>query len=177
MKSKQIILFSLMIIASCAAVFIFAPTVMAKDEKTVLTPMETKFLQETAGSGMALGKMTELAGKKAENKDIKAYAMMLSKEHGKANEDLKMLATKKGVTLPDMIDPKRNATCKKLEAMEGMSFDKAFITEVVNCHEMDIKSFKEISTNAKDPDVKSFADRMLPSLMMHQEKAKDLMPK
>ena len=166
-----------MIIASIAAVFIFAPSVMAKDEKSVLSPMETKFLQETAGSGMALAKITELADKKAENKDIKAYAMMLSKDHGKANDDLKMLATKKGVTLPDMIDPKCKETCKKLEALEGMSFDKAFITEVVKCHEKDIRSFKEISPNAKDSDVKSFADKMLPSLMMHQEKAKSLMPK
>ena len=76
-----------MIIASIAAVFIFAPSVMAKDEKTVLGPMETKFLQETAGSGMALLKMTELADKKAENKDIKGFAMMLSKDPNKAAGD------------------------------------------------------------------------------------------
>ena len=76
-----------------------------------------------------------------------------------------------------MVDPKMKETCKKLEATEGMAFDKAFLTEVVNCHEMDIKSFKETSVNARDPDVKSFVDRVLPSLMMHQENARDLMPK
>ena len=40
MKAKQIILFSLVVIASCAAVFIFAPAVMAKDQKSVLNPPE-----------------------------------------------------------------------------------------------------------------------------------------
>ena len=176
MKTKQIILCSLMIITACFAVLIFAPTVMAKDEKITLNPMEVKFVQETAASGVAVVKMADLADKKSQNKDIKAFAMMLSKDHGKANEDLKMLATKKGVPLSGMMDPKLKETYQKLEASEGVVFDKLLIGEFVRCHEMDIKSFKKSSVDGQDPDLKMFVDKLLPALVAHGEKAKELMP-
>ena len=174
MKTKQIILCSLMIITACFAVLIFAPTVMAKDEKSTLNAMETKFVQETAASGMAVVKMADLAVKKSQNKDIKAFAMMLSKDHGKANEDLKMLATKKGVTLSGTLDPMLKETWQKLEASEGMVFDKLLISEIVKCHEKDITSFKKISMDGQDPDLKMLVDTMLPVLVTHGEKAKEL---
>lgn len=70
-----------MVMASCAAVFLPAPRVMAKDEKLMkLNPMETKFVQEAATVGMAEVRIVELAEKKAEAKDTGVYAMMAAKD-------------------------------------------------------------------------------------------------
>lgn len=65
-----------MVIASCAAVLLPAPWVMAKDKKPMkLNPMETKFVQKAATAGMA-----EVADNKAEAKDTRGYAMMAAKD-------------------------------------------------------------------------------------------------
>ena len=175
MQTKQIILCTLAVITSCAALFVFAPTLLAKEEKPMmLSAMETKFVQHAAESGMGEAKLGELAGKKGSSKGVKSYGMMLTKDHGMANEDLKMLATKKGVTLPEKTNAEMMDTHKKLEAADAASFDKMFITAMVKAHEMDIASFQKASTECKDPDIKKFVDKTLPTLQAHLEMAKEL---
>lgn len=65
-----------MVIASCAAVFLPAQQVRARDENpTKLNPMETKFVQKAATAGMA-----ELSDKNAETKHTTFCAMMGAKD-------------------------------------------------------------------------------------------------
>lgn len=172
MKFKEVILCTLMIAASCAAIYTLSSSLIAKEEKlTTLSPMETKFIQEAAGAGMAEMKLAELGGRKAESRETKAFAMMITRDHGVAHTELNELAVKKGVTLPGEMDAGKVDTLKKLEAAEGKAFDRMFLTEMVKCHGMDIKNFQTAAKEAKDQDLKMFVGKTLPTLVAHHEAA------
>jgi putative membrane protein len=99
---------------------------------------------------------------------------MLVTDHTKSNEDLAKLAATKGVELSDVIEPSKAKVFQELEKSSGIEFDKKFLTEMVSDHEMCVSNFEKASKEAKDTDVKAFANGLLPKLKAHLEKAKEL---
>jgi putative membrane protein len=175
MKHKSINLLSTTTLALCG-VLLLAPRGMAA-EKDTLNATDVKFVKHEAAAGMAVVKLAELAVKKAERTDVKEFAAMIVADHTKANEELKALAAKKGVEASAVIDPKHADTFQELEKSSGAEFDKNFLAEVVSAHKKCVSSFETASTDSKDVDVKAFANKMLPGLKAHLEKAKELASK
>src|SRR6185436_5788331 len=68
-----------------------------KAEKTAASA-ET-FIRHAAQGGTAEIALAQLAKDKASNADVKAYAERLERDHSKANDELKSLASSKHVTL------------------------------------------------------------------------------
>lgn len=62
----------------------------------------------------------------------------------------------------------------KLSSLSGDAFDREFIDNAVKGHEKDVKEFEKVSTKAKDPDVRAFATKTLPTLREHLQIARDL---
>ena len=173
MKTLSITLFSSATLAMCGLLFLGGQS-RAEDNKSGLTSGEVKFIKHAAADGMAEVKIAGLAAKKAENADVKAFAEMLVIEHTKVNDELKMLATNKNVDLSAVIDPKDAGTFQKLEKYSGAEFDKEYLGEVVSSHKKCLGAFEDISKDSKDADVKSFADKIIPALKAHHDKAKEL---
>jgi putative membrane protein len=65
-----------------------------------------KFLNDAALGGMTEVEAGQLALRKAQQSDVKAFAERMVKDHSKANEELKQIAAAKGVTLPRQLDRK-----------------------------------------------------------------------
>ena len=59
----------------------------------------------------------------------------------------------------------------KLEGLNGAAFDHAYMADMVRDHKADVAEFKKESTRGKDPDVKSFASKTLPTLEEHLKMA------
>ena len=175
MKNKSIALLSTTTLALCG-VLLLAPRGMAA-EKDTLNATDVKFVKHEAAAGMAVVKLAELAVKKAERTDVKEFAAMIVADHTKANEELKALAAKKGVEASAVIDPKHADTFQELEKVSGAEFDKNFLAEMVKGHKKCVSSFEAASTDVTDSDVKAFANKMLPTLKAHLEKAKELSSK
>ena len=74
-----------MVIIPCAAISVFAPGFLAKADAGVPTTMEIEFVEDGAGSQMALTKLARPAGKNAKQQETKAYAAMRSKQDYKSN--------------------------------------------------------------------------------------------
>jgi putative membrane protein len=55
-------------------------------------------------------------------------------DHTKANDQLKVVASQKGVTLPSQPDTKNQAEEARLEKMSGAHFDKAYMNYMVADH-------------------------------------------
>ncbi len=49
----------------------------------------------------------------------------------------------------------------------GKAFDKAYVNQMVDDHKKAVKLFEDASQNCKDPDLKAFAAKTLPTLKMH----------
>jgi putative membrane protein len=136
---------------------------------------DARFLRNAAQGGLAETQLGELGKSKATKKSVKDLAAMMVTDHGKANEDLKSLASRKGVELPDDIEPGQKMARGKLEKLSGAEFDKEFVQQLITDHKKAIDLFEGAAKDAKDGDVKSFADSTLPTLRGHLQHAESLM--
>lgn len=136
---------------------------------------DQKFMMAAAEGGMAEVEMAKVALEKASSDSVKQFAQKMIDDHTKANDKLKEIASKKGVTLPTASDPKRQRTMDKLQQLSGAEFDKAYVKEAGNKdHDKQVKLFQKQSDRGKDAEVKAFAAETLPTVQMHLQMARDM---
>ena len=141
---------------------------------SVLNNADRKFLNEAAISGLAEVRLGQLATKQATHEDVKKFGQRMVDDHGKINGELTKLAQEKGLTAPAALDKKHQEQVDRLSKLGGPEFDKTYMKEMVDEHQRDVDSFEKASKDAKDPALKSFADRTLPTLREHLASAKDI---
>lgn len=176
MKTKNTAILSMTTLALFAAAAVLAPNLQAS-EKDTLNAADVAFVKHAAASSMAEVKVAGLGVKKADRADVKEFAGMLVTDHTTANEELKKLASTKGVDVSAVIDSKHAGDFQKLEKFSGKEFDKEFLKNQVSDHKMCVSSFETAATDSKDTEVKDFAAKLLPTLKAHLAKAEELSAK
>jgi putative membrane protein len=133
---------------------------------------DKKFVEKAASGGMAEVKLGKLAVEKGTSPTVKSFGQKMIDDHGKANDELKTLATRKKLPVPTDVDSEQKATYDKLAKLSGPDFDKAYIDAMVKDHDKDVKEFKEASTASNmDPDVKAWAAKTLAVIEKHDHMA------
>jgi putative membrane protein len=94
-------------------------------------------------------------------------------DHSKANDQLKQLASQKGVTLSDKLSPAKQKDVDKYNKLSGAAFDRSYISHMVADHKKDVAEFQKESKSGKDSDLKSWASTTLPTLQDHLKMAQD----
>ena len=118
--------------------------------------------------------VADLARQQASQDAVKQYAEHLRSDHEQATEKLKSIAAQKGIDLPTDADAKHKRERDKLAKKQGGDFDKAFIDSMIKDHKSVIKEFEKEAKDGKDPELKAFADTMLPGLRKHLQEAQQL---
>jgi len=158
--------------APALAALLLAGSAWAKDN---VAHVDAAFMKNAAEAGMAEVEASKMAVAKATNTQVKGFAQQMLDDHGKANDELKALAASKGVTLPTEPSMMQRAKLKALDGADGASFDKRYAEGFgVKAHEDTVSLFQKESKKAKDPDVKAWVDKTLPTLQHHLEMAKDV---
>ncbi|HSU44601.1 MAG TPA: DUF4142 domain-containing protein [Casimicrobiaceae bacterium] len=134
---------------------------------STLSSSDRKFMEKAAEGGMAEVKLGQLATQKAGADQVKQFGQRMVDDHGKANDQLKQLASTKGVTLPTDLDKSTQREYDKLSKLSGADFDREYMKHMVSDHKKDISEFKSESNKAKDADLKQFASSTLPTLQEH----------
>jgi len=134
---------------------------------------DTTFAMKAAQGGMAEVEFGRLATERASDAKVKQFGQRMIDDHTKANDDLKSVAAKDGMTLPTALDSKDAATKNKLSGLQGEPFDKTYMEDMVSDHEKDIAEFQREADHGTNPDLKAFAQRTLPTLQHHLQMAKD----
>lgn len=129
------------------------------------------FMMDAASAGMMEVETSRLAEANGSHARVKSYANMMVQDHTNANNELKSLASQKGVMLPDSMMAKHREHVDMLKAKKGKDFDKAFMDMMVSDHKEDVNKFQVASNNASDADLKAFATKTLPTLRMHLDSA------
>jgi putative membrane protein len=144
-----------------------------KDDK--LARADRKFIQEAAEGGMFEVQAAQLASTKASDPSVKSFASMLVDQHTAANNELVQLANSKKVELPAAPPRAMRREIEKLGKASGKDFDQQFVREVgIKDHEKDIKKFEKASTSVKDPQLKAWVTKTLPTLREHLAQAQKL---
>src|SRR6478752_9232084 len=130
-----------------------------------LSEKDKTFMKKAAKGGMMEVAMGQVAEQKAQSEDVKSFGKRMVTDHGKANDELKSIASKKGFELPS-----------KEHSVKWTS-DKAYMDMMVKDHEKDLAEFKEEASRGSDPDVKKFADDTAKIVQEHLDLAKEIQGK
>src|SRR6266566_5295251 len=123
------------------------------------------FMKKAAKGGMMEVAMGRLGEQKGQSEDVKSFGKRMVTDHSKANDELKSIASKKGVQLPSK------------EHTSKWTSDKAYIDMMVKDHEKDLAEFKEEASSGSDPDVKKFADDTSKVIQEHLDLVKEIQGK
>jgi len=134
---------------------------------------DSKFAMDAAKGGLMEVEMGRMAADHATNPEVKQFAQRMVTDHTKANDELKSVASQKGITLPASLDASDKAKMDKMSKMSGEAFDKAYMDDMVKDHKKDVAEFRKEANGGKDADIKGFASKTLPTLEEHLKMAQD----
>jgi len=136
-----------------------------------LAAADKSFVEKAAVGGMAEVEMGKMAQQKGSSDQVKQFGSRMVEDHSKANDELKQIASSKGITLPTDLDAKHKSKMDKMQKLSGAQFDRAYMDDMVADHKQDVAEFKKQATSGKDSDLKSFAAKTLPTLEDHLKMA------
>jgi putative membrane protein len=125
---------------------------------------------------MAEVELGKLAAEKGSTDEVKKFGQRMVDDHSKAGDQLKQIASEKGITVPQQLSAKDRALKDRLSKLSGEDFDKAYMSDMVKDHTQDVADFQRESNAGTDSDIKDFAAKTLPTLQDHLRQAKEIAP-
>jgi len=152
-------------------------TAQTTDRETQTTPArqspaDARFMVQAAQSDLTEIRTSQLALQRSTDPEVREYAQRMIEEHTRSSSQLKELAQKKNVTLPNELNPKQQALYDKLSKLQGAEFDRAYMQGQVTAHNDTAKVYRDYLSQGKDPQVRDFARTVLPIVENHERVAR-----
>jgi putative membrane protein len=135
---------------------------------------DVKFAKTLAGGGMAEINFSKLALQKVAAGKLKDFANMMVTDHTKAADTLMAIAAKENIALPADLDAGHQSKYDAMQKMSGDDFNKAYVTLMIADHKDAVNLLTNESANGKDPALKAFATKILPTVQGHLDAANKL---
>ncbi len=124
---------------------------------------------------LELGK---IAVQKASNEEVRQLAQAEVDEQTGLSAKLKEIAQAKGITLPGAPDAETKTNLAKMQAMSGMSFDRAYVAESgVKGHEKLDAVMNKVKSSASDSNLKAVAQTAHPLVKAHLKVSREILAK
>jgi predicted outer membrane protein/sporulation protein YlmC with PRC-barrel domain len=146
---------------------------LAASNVVLAAQSDETFLKTAIGINLAEIEMGQLAQKTGSSSGVRDFGATLEKDHSASNADAMALAKTHNFAAPNAPSTDDQKAYQDLSGMTGAAFDKAFAEHMVEGHQKAIQLFTDESSSAKG-DVKSFADKTLPTLKKHLATAQKL---
>ena len=151
-----------------------AGTGTASSAGAMVSRDDSKMMTDLAHANIAEIETGKLALEKSQNQQVRKFAQLMIDEHTAALKELQTLAQAKGVKLPDGTDLKHKTMAAALKVMTGNTFDSQYMKRAgVGDHEQTIELLQKAQNNAKDPELKAMASKMLPTVQAHLKMAQE----
>jgi len=162
-----------MLVLASLAVVVIAQSAPADVPRDVghSTAGDRRFLQEAAVAGRAQVDLGELAAKRAQDPRVQQFARQVATDRKTASKELMQLAKRLDVPLSTAMAPRQKALHDRLSKARGEDFDRQYMSAMVDDHRAEVATFEREAREGRDPEVKAFAERTLPTLRQHLELA------
>ena len=169
-------------LAALAAVGLFLPAVLAQRDKAEKKPeadtlTDQQFVMKVSAADLAEINLGRVAARQASDPAVKQLAQRLVDDHTKASADLLRIANKRSLPAARTMDAQHRQLQDRLLNLKGANFDRAYLKQLVADHKTAVALFESASKTAKDPDLKAFATKTLPTIRDHLKTAQDLAAK
>jgi putative membrane protein len=138
-----------------------------------VSEFDKEFATKAAHAGHAEVELGKLGQSKGTSDSVKSFGGQMVEDHSKANKELEKVAKQKNLQLPTGPDERQKLAYQKLEKLSGEEFDSAFMEQMVTDHQEATKLFEEASEKGKDPEIRQFASKTLPTIKHHLEMAQE----
>lgn len=138
-----------------------------------LSNADKQFLVTAAKTDMTEAHQGQMAENQAKRADLKDLGKTLAQDHTDSYVQLSELAAKTGTSIPKGINAARNPAIQQLVHLKGDSFDRQFARDEITAHRQAIAAFKREAAHGQDPDVKAYANKMIPVLEKHLHLAEE----
>ena len=169
MKKAGVLIVALMFVIGWSSLL----SAQQKGEKKEAVP-DSKFLVYAASDGLFHVEAGKLAVQQGSSDGVKKFGQHAIEHHSQINDELMQLAKTKGVKLPKKIYKNQRATLDKLAKLSGPDFDKAYLEMEIKHHSRDLSMFQKEGKEGKDPDVKAWAEKTVPTIEEHLKMLNDL---
>lgn len=149
-----------------------------KPSSTKLSSADQVLMMEVAKGGMVQLELGKVAVEKASNEELRQLAQAEVDEQTGLSAKLKEIAQAKGITLPSAPDAETQTNIAKMQAMSGMSFDRAYVAESgVKGHEKLDAVMSKVKSNASDGNLKSVAQAAHPLVKTYLKVSREILSK
>ncbi len=165
-----------------AEIFTSGDMVLIVEREGTITKMKKKDKAEIANQtfiraadqiDLAEVKLGKFAVEHAASDAVKKFGARALRDHALMNKELHEITSKKGIKLVEGLDQKHQELMDELSKLKGTEFDRAYTKDMVSGHEKAIEQFEIEAKNGRDPDVKAWAEKWLPTLREHLTLARE----
>ena len=135
---------------------------------------DQSFVTKAGQAGAAEVAVGRLATSLGSTDAIKSFGQHMVDDHTQAGEAVKAAAVSSGANVPTEPSSAQKSTADALAKLDGKAFDKKFAAVMVKDHEEAVSLFDKEAKTGKDPELKAFAAKTLPTLQNHLKMAKAL---
>lgn len=169
------------LLSATALVLAVAPGLAAAQEdaresarERAATQAETKdFYNKLTQSNLTEVRLGELALFKSDNEEIRELGRILIEDHLRLQEDMREQIGE-GITLPSQVTGRTQKELNRLAKLSGERFDREFLDFMIQEHEKDISFLEQNARDLRSEEAVNFADRTIPILESHLERAEEI---
>src|SRR5262245_20399487 len=138
---------------------------------TALSVQDQQFAEKAAAGGRTEVELGRLAQEHASSDVVKQLGQRIADDHERANRELESMLGASDVART-AAPSENDDTRSRLEKMSGAEFDRAYVEQMIDDHQKDITEFQR-AAESRNPKVRSFAEKTLPTLRQHLQLARD----
>lgn len=139
-----------------------------------VSQQDQHFFQEAATGGKAEVDAGRYVQEHGDNPAVREFGRWMVTDHTMANDMLQRVAQANGMQVPTALDHEQQEMMSKLQKQKGAELDRTYIHGMVQDHEKDVQLFQQEGQSGQDPQLKTFAQRVLPALQQHLAEAQEL---
>lgn len=167
MKFRHLVFAAFVPLAACSTspADPFAATTPSPGSSSTAAADKT-FLQQSAQSDMFEVASSQLAMVKSRNRAVRRFAQTMIDDHTSTSRDTEALAGRKGVALPNNLDP---AVRQKMTVLQGAGqrFDSEYLAAQTAGHREALQTIDAELSGGVDPDIKGAAQVVRPIIQAH----------
>lgn len=142
----------------------------ARNFNDLIDDSTSAFVKQGLEIGQTEIRASKIAQNISKNARVVNFAQMMITDHTGINDDLQKIAIADKIAAGDSVSAAHQAAITSMNNNNGVKFDKAYMQLMISGNQEAVKIFNTAKSD-RNEDVKGFARRALPVLMMHLDSA------
>jgi putative membrane protein len=130
---------------------------------------DRQFISNASEGGLTEVSFGKLAAQKAQDPDVKAFAIKMVHDHSALNDKMKIVAVQLNATLAQHMSVAHDTKYSELKVLQGAEFDRAYIEVMESAHHQDLRDFQHEQSAASDPHLKQVVSEGEKVIAMHTD--------